>query len=77
MLNKLLKGIDVAQILGISRSLAYRLMGQGQINSVRFGRTVRVRLEDLEIFIQRNMTNPMMQSDGKDSGLGGSHEETR
>ena len=74
MLNKLLKGTEVAQILGISRALAYRLMAQGQINSVRFGRTVRVRLEDLDLFIRRNMTNPMVQSNGKDSGLGGSHD---
>jgi excisionase family DNA binding protein len=89
MLNKLLKGTDVAQILGISKALAYRLMAQGQISSVRFGRTVRVRLEDLEIFIQRNMTKSLVQSEngnvvisnlrllGKDSGLGGSHEQTR
>lgn len=60
MLNKLLKGTDVAQILGISRALAYRLMAQGQISSVRFGRTVRVKPEELEIFIQRNMTNPLV-----------------
>jgi excisionase family DNA binding protein len=62
MLNKLLKGTDVAQILGISRALAYRLMAQGQITSVRFGRTVRVRLEDLEMFIRRNISDPLVQA---------------
>lgn len=67
MLNKLLKGTDVAQILGISKALSYRLMAQGQISSVRFGRTVRVKPEDLEIFIQRNTTNPLVQiGDEKD-----------
>jgi excisionase family DNA binding protein len=62
MLTKLLKGTDVAQILGISKALAYRLMAQGQISSVRFGRTVRVRLEDLEMFIRRNINDPLVQA---------------
>jgi excisionase family DNA binding protein len=65
MLNKLLKGSDIAQILGISRALAYRLMSQGQIPTVRFGRVVRVKPEELEFFIQRNMTAPMMQTGSK------------
>lgn len=42
---------DVANTLGISISSAYRLM-QTVIPTVRFGRTVRVRSEDLEKFIQ-------------------------
>ena len=82
-MNNLLKGTEVAQILSISRALAYRLMAQGQITSVRFGRTVRVKPEDLEIFIQRNTTKSLVQSEngnavminwkllGRDSGLGG------
>jgi len=74
MVTTFLRATEIAEILKISKALAYRLMAQGQINSVRFGRTVRVRLEDLEIFIQRNLTNPMVQSNGKDSGLGGSHD---
>lgn len=47
----LLKVKDVATILGISQSSAYRLM-QSSIPTVRFGRTVRVRREDLEHFIR-------------------------
>lgn len=46
----LLKVKDVAAILGISQASAYRLM-RTQIPAVRFGRTVRVRQEDLERFI--------------------------
>lgn len=46
----LLKVKDVAAILGISKASAYRLM-RTQIPAVRFGRTVRVRQEDLERFI--------------------------
>jgi excisionase family DNA binding protein len=55
MLNKLLKGSDIAQILGISRALAYRLLAQGQISSVRFGRSVRCRPNDLEEFLTKHL----------------------
>lgn len=53
---KLLRGEDVADRLGVCLSLAYRLMRTGQLASVRFGRTVRVRPEDLEFFILRNLS---------------------
>ena len=52
MSDRLLKGGDVATILGISRSLAYRMMRTGEIQSIRFGRTIRVRPEALERFLQ-------------------------
>ena len=42
----------------------YRLkvmVSDGQLLSVRFGRTVWVRPEDLEHFIQHNMTKPLAQ----------------
>jgi len=48
---KLLRPVDVADRLSISRALAYRLMQTGEIPSVRFGRSVRVRETDLETFI--------------------------
>ena len=47
----LLKAADVAQILNISIGLAYRLMQNGELHSVRLGRSVRVRPADLEQFI--------------------------
>ena len=89
MFTTFLRATEIAKILKISKALAYRLIAEGEISSVRFGRTIRVRLEDLEIFIQRNMTKSLVQSEngnavisnlrllGKDSGLGGSHEQTR
>ena len=49
--SRLFRVKDVADTLGISQSSAYRLM-QTVIPSVRFGRNVRVRSEDLEKFIQ-------------------------
>lgn len=47
---------DVARILKISRSMAYRLIEQGIIPSVRINTSVRVRPVDLETFINRNCT---------------------
>ncbi len=52
--KKLLKAEEVAEILNSSKSEAYRLMQTGQLRTVRFGRTVRVREEDLEEFLQRS-----------------------
>lgn len=82
MVTTFLRATEIAKILKISKALAYRLISEGEIASIRFGRTIRVRLEDLEMFIQRNMTNSMMQAEngnattnrkllGEDLGLGG------
>ena len=58
MSTALLKPCEVAATLRISRSLAYRLIRQGEIRSVRIGRTVRVQVQDLENFIQANSVEP-------------------
>ena len=50
--QKLLKGDDIAKVLGISRSLAYRLIRSGEIQSIKFGRVVRVPQKALDQFIQ-------------------------
>ena len=50
---RLLRPEEVAETLNISKSLAYRLLQQGQIPTVRFNRTVRVRQMDLEAYIQQ------------------------
>jgi excisionase family DNA binding protein len=50
-LEALLKGEDVARILNISRAQAYILMQEGDLPTVRMGRTVRVRPADLGAFI--------------------------
>lgn len=48
---KLLKAEDIARILNISRTAAYRLM-RGELPAVKFGgATVRVRPADLEAYI--------------------------
>ena len=53
MSTQLLNGLQVAEILGISRAFAYKLMRSGRIPSVRIGRSIRVRPSDLDIFISK------------------------
>lgn len=52
LLPRLLKAPEVAKILNISRTQAYRLMQEGQISTVKFGSCVRCTLADVEYFIQ-------------------------
>jgi len=53
----LLKANEVSERLNISRSQAFALMRDGSLPTIRFGRCVRVRPEDLEQFILRNITS--------------------
>ena len=52
---RLLKAMDVADILNISRSMAYRLMQSENIPTVHLGKAIRVRPEDLDAFIRKNL----------------------
>ena len=52
--EKLLKADEVADVLGISRSKAYRMMRLKEIPTITIGKNVRVSYEDLEVFIQYN-----------------------
>lgn len=54
MHTKLLKASEVAAILKIATSQAKLLMKVGDLKTVKDGRTLRVREEDLEHFIQKN-----------------------
>ena len=53
----LLTGTEVARQLRISRSKAYDMMRRGVIPTVRMGRNVRVRQQDIDEYIRRNMVN--------------------
>ena len=53
--EKLLKAIEVAAILNVSRAMAYRLIQTGEIRSVHIGMARRVRLEDLQWYIEANL----------------------
>jgi len=55
--GRLLKASDIAQILNISRALAYRLMQNGDIPVVRVNHAVRVLPADLEQYIQQCRQN--------------------
>jgi len=48
---RVLKSDEVAEILKISRAMAYKLMQRGEIPTLRIGSAVRVRVEDLEKYI--------------------------
>ena len=53
---RLLKSEEVAEILQISRSMAYTIMKRGDLPTVRIGTSVRVRPEDLDKYILDNVT---------------------
>ena len=51
--NRLLKADEVARILNISRSLTYRLFQEGKIPTIKINKTIRVKPNDLNIYIQK------------------------
>jgi excisionase family DNA binding protein len=57
MLNtyRLLKPVEVASMLRISRSFAYQLLQTGVIPVVRIGKVLRVRPQDLVTYIDQNI----------------------
>ena len=52
--TNLMTGEEIAKILHVSRAYAYQLMRQKLIPTVKIGRSVRVRPEDLHQFIAKN-----------------------
>ena len=56
ILHSLLKATEVAEILNISKSMAYRLMQTREIPTVFIGTAKRVRPVDLDNYINTNMT---------------------
>jgi excisionase family DNA binding protein len=62
---ELLTGREVASILKVSESMAYTLM-RTEIPVVRLGRSVRVRVSDLEDYVSSKVVMPesvlMLQS---------------
>ena len=55
----LLRAPEAAEILQISEVLAYRLMANGDIRTVRISkRAIRVRVEDLHSYISENLSEP-------------------
>jgi excisionase family DNA binding protein len=54
--TNLLTGDEIAKILHVSRAYAYQLMRQKMITTIKIGRSVRVRPEDLDRFISASAT---------------------
>ena len=52
---RLLKARDVAAFLNVSRSFAYHLIQTGELPTVRLGKSVRVRPQDLQAYIEQNI----------------------
>ena len=55
----LLRGVEVAEALGISRALAYRWMASGILPTVRVSRSIRVPRAELLKWIAANTKNPV------------------
>jgi excisionase family DNA binding protein len=55
MSEQLLRPADIAEILQVSKALAYQILARGEIPCVRFGKTIRVRKEDLDKYIYENV----------------------
>lgn len=53
-ITHLLKPMEVADILGISRSHVYKMLQLGEIPNVIIGKSRRVRPEDLIEYIESN-----------------------
>jgi len=47
----LLRIEQVAERLSVSRSMAWKIIDSGQLRSLRIGRVVRVRPEDLDAYL--------------------------
>jgi excisionase family DNA binding protein len=67
----LLKPSEVAQVLGIGRSLIYELIARKEIPSVRLGRCIRVPAESLQRWLrdqenyQSNESKESQRQDGE------------
>ena len=53
-ITHLLKPMEVADILGISRSHVYKMLQLGEISNIIIGKSRRIRPEDLVNYIKRN-----------------------
>ena len=51
---------EVCQELGMGKSWVYRRLGSGEIPSVRLDRSIKVRREELEGYLQRHRSRPLV-----------------
>jgi excisionase family DNA binding protein len=64
----LLKPMDVAEHLGISKSKVYELLASGALPSIRIGKSIRVPTEELRKWVATRMQSlgdsPQQHQDG-------------
>lgn len=51
----LLRPVEAAEAMGVSRAKAYQLIAEGQIPSIRVGGSIRVPVHALHEWVQRQM----------------------
>ncbi len=49
---------EAAKYLGITPRTLYRFIDQGEIAAFRFGRVIRLKQEDVDVFIQASRIQP-------------------
>jgi excisionase family DNA binding protein len=59
----LLKPTEFADMVGVSRSRAYELIGRGEVPSIRIGGSVRVPMEALKAWIEERLTAATVTSE--------------
>ena len=64
--EKLLNPAEVADILHVSRAQGYKMLKEGAIPTVQFGKSIRVKREDLERYIYKQ-TNLGTKGKGRDA----------
>jgi excisionase family DNA binding protein len=58
---------QLCQELGISKSWLYRILRSGEIPSIRLGRSIKVRRDELERYLQRHHYPPRREAQEEDS----------
>ena len=66
----LLSITDVCQELGMGKSWVYRRIQSGEIPSVKLGRNIQVRREDLEGYLQAQRYQPTTPEPASEEALG-------
>jgi excisionase family DNA binding protein len=77
MEERLMKPAEVADILQVSRAMAYKLLNQGEIPSVRIGKSVRVSVNSRPMCTSDSRLDVYHQKEyggGQDSGFIGASE---
>lgn len=53
--KKLLTVVEASAMLGLSRTLTYKLISEGSLKSIRIGKSRRVPPQEIDAFIERTI----------------------